>query len=100
MKPKRNFLPASVRVIFSEIERIEPETNRVHLAVENQVLSYDYLVIATGSHIHPEETEGMVNGGWRKNIFDFYSHEGAVALSRFLNIGKAGGWCSTSPRCP
>jgi sulfide:quinone oxidoreductase len=90
VKPKRNFLPASVRVIFSQIERIEPEKNRVHLNSENQVLSYDYLVIATGSHIHPEETEGLVNGGWRKNIFDFYSHEGAVALGRFLKYWKGG----------
>ncbi len=90
VKPKRNFLPASVRVIFSEIEHIEPEKNRVHLALENQVLSYDYLVIATGSHIHPEETEGLVNGGWRRNIFDFYSHEGAVALARFLKFWKGG----------
>jgi sulfide:quinone oxidoreductase len=90
VKPKRNFLPANVKVIFSEIEQIEPEKNRVRLALENQVIQYDYLVIATGSHIHPEETEGMVNGAWRKNIFDFYSPDGATALARFLKFWKGG----------
>jgi len=90
IKPKRNFLPPTVEVIFSDIEMIEPDENRVRLAKEGQVIYYDYLVIATGSHIHPEETEGMVNGGWQKNIFDFYTLDGATALSRFLRTWDGG----------
>ena len=31
VKPKRNFLPPSVEMIFSDIERIEPDQNRVRL---------------------------------------------------------------------
>ena len=49
VKPKRNFLPPNVEIIFSEIELIEPEANRVKLVKEDQIISYDYLVIATGS---------------------------------------------------
>ena len=90
IKPKRNFLPPQVEVIFSDIELIEPEKNSVRLTRENKVIKYDYLVIATGSHIHPEETEGLVNGGWRKNVFDFYTIDGALALSRFLKFWKGG----------
>ncbi len=90
VKPKRNFLPKSVKVIFSEVERIEPDQKRVVLSNPNTILNYDYLVIATGSEIHPEETPGMLDGGWRKNIFDFYTVEGAVALSRFLRFWKGG----------
>jgi sulfide:quinone oxidoreductase len=30
------------------------------------------------------------NGGWQENIFDFYTVEGAVALSRFLKFWKGG----------
>ncbi len=59
VKPKRNFLPPQVEVIFSEVELIEPEKNRVKLNRDNKVINYDYLVIATGSHIHPEETPGL-----------------------------------------
>ncbi len=90
IKPKRDFLPRSVEVVISDIEIIEPDKNQVRITKENRVIQYDYLVVATGSHIHPEETEGMVDGGWRKNIFDFYTHEGAVALSRFLKYWQGG----------
>ncbi len=90
VKPKRNFLPPNVEIVFSDIEVIEPDQNRVTLARENRVIHYDYLVIATGSHLHPEETPGMVDGGWRKNIFDFYSVDGAAALARHLKFWKGG----------
>lgn len=91
VKPKRDFIPRNVELILSAIEVIEPEKNRVRLRRDNQVINYDYLVVATGSHIHPEETEGMLDGGgWRENIFDFYTPEGAAALSRFLKFWKGG----------
>lgn len=90
IKPKRNFLPPSVQVIFSDIELIEPEKNKVTLSRDRQIIHYDYLVIATGAQIHPEQTEGLVDGGWRKNIFDFYTVEGAAALARFLKFWKGG----------
>jgi len=90
VKPKRNFLPPTVDVIFSDIELIEPDKNQVQLARDNKVIKYDYLVISTGSHLHPEETEGMVDGGWRKNVFDFYSLDGANALSNYLKFWKGG----------
>lgn len=90
VKPKRDFLPRNIEVIISDIEVIEPDQNQVRLTKENKVLQYDILVIATGSHIHPEDTQGMVNGGWQKNIFDFYSLEGATALSHFLKFWKGG----------
>jgi sulfide:quinone oxidoreductase len=90
-KRKRDFIPPSVELIFSDIEIIEPDQNRVKLTKENRIINYDYLVIATGTQIHPEETEGMVDdGGWQENIFDFYTVEGAVALNRFLKFWKGG----------
>jgi sulfide:quinone oxidoreductase len=89
VKPKRSFLPKKVEVIFSDIELIEPDQSRVKLA-NQQTLSYDYLVVATGSHIHPEETPGLLDGGWRNNIFDFYTLEGATALGKFLGTWKGG----------
>ena len=90
VKPKRDFIPRSVEMILSDIEIIEPDENRVRLTRDNKVINYDYLVIATGSHLQPEETEGLVDGGWYKNIFDFYTLEGATALSRFLKFWKGG----------
>jgi sulfide:quinone oxidoreductase len=90
IKPKRDFIPPNVEMILSDIEVIEPDQNRVRLTRDKRVINYDYLVVATGSHIHPEETQGMVNGGWRKNVFDFYTVEGATALGEFLRFWKGG----------
>ena len=90
IKLKRDFIPRNVEMVLSEIELIEPDANRVRLVKENRVINYDYLVVATGSHIHPEETEGLVNGAWYKNIFDFYTINGASSLSDFLKFWKGG----------
>ncbi|RMG81630.1 MAG: NAD(P)/FAD-dependent oxidoreductase [Chloroflexi bacterium] len=91
VRPKRNFLPSDVEVVFSDIELIEPDKNQVRLAKDNRVIQYDYLVIATGSHIRPDEIEGMLDGGgWQKNIYDFYTLEGATKLSEFLRTWEGG----------
>jgi sulfide:quinone oxidoreductase len=90
MRPKRDYLPPGVEVIISPIEMIEPEANRVRLQKDNLVLAYDYLIVATGSRIVPEETPGLTEHEWRKSIFDFYTADGAVALHRFLRTWQGG----------
>ena len=89
IKPRRDFFPPGIEVIMSPIELIEPNANRVKLS-NGKVLSYDILIIATGSSIHPEETEGLMNGAWRKNIFDFYTLDGTLALQHFLKYWEGG----------
>jgi sulfide:quinone oxidoreductase len=42
------------------------------------------LVVATGTRIAPEETEGLTGDGWFKNRFDFYTLEGATRLQAAL----------------
>ena len=89
IKPKRDFFPAGADVIMSEIEKIEPENNRV-LLKNNAVLNYDYLIIATGTKIRPDEIQGMTGELWHKNIFDFYTIEGAMALANFFKYWEGG----------
>ena len=89
IKPKRDFFPKGVEVIVSEIDLIEPEQNRV-LLKNNVVLNYDLLIIATGAKIKPEETDGMTEDLWFKNIFDFYTIEGATALANFFKYWEGG----------
>jgi sulfide:quinone oxidoreductase len=90
VKPKHKFIPGNVEFILSEIELIEPDANRVKLVKDGKVINYDYLVIATGADIHPEETEGLKDGGWGRNIFDFYTADGAAALGEFLKKWEGG----------
>ena len=90
VKPKVNTLPKSVNYLVADINIIDAEAKTVSLS-DGKLLSYDYLVIATGTRIAPEEIEGMKDGGnWHKNIFDFYTLEGAVALASFLDSWKGG----------
>jgi sulfide:quinone oxidoreductase len=88
-KPKRDFYPTEVNVINSEIDKIEPKENRV-LLNNGQVVSYDYLIIATGAKTKPEETEGLKDKLWYKNIFDFYTIEGACQLRDFFKNWSGG----------
>ena len=89
IKAKRDFFPAGIEVEMSAIEQIQPEVNKVKLG-NGKVLTYDFLIVATGSKVHPEETEGLKNGAWRQNIFDFYTIEGAWALQNFLKYWEGG----------
>lgn len=90
MKPKRDFLPNRVQVLISPIEVIEPDHNRVRLVKDGRTLEYDYLIIATGSRIVPDETPGLHEHEWRRSIFDFYSVDGAAALQKHLRTWDGG----------
>ncbi len=89
IKPRRDYLPRGIDIIFASIDVIEPDQNQVRLS-NKQVLPYDFLIIATGTHPQPDETEGLTGPGWRKNTFDFYTLEGATALSRFFKHWEGG----------
>lgn len=90
IKPKKKFVPANVEFVLSDIELIEPDENKVTLTAGNRVIQYDQLLIATGTDIHPEEIDGLLDGGWYKNIFDFYTFKGAVGLHDFLTKFEGG----------
>jgi sulfide:quinone oxidoreductase len=90
IKPKRDFIPPGVEMIQSEIELVEPEQNRVKIAKDNRYLNYDFLIIATGTSPRPEQTPGLMEGEWRKSIHEFYTYEGAVALSKHLRTWRGG----------
>lgn len=89
VKRKDDFFPEGARRIFSEIERVVPAENKVVLK-DNKELNYDFLIIATGSRIAPEETEGLTGPLWHKDIFDFYTFEGAIALSEKFKSWQGG----------
>ncbi|NOQ71606.1 MAG: NAD(P)/FAD-dependent oxidoreductase [Crocinitomix sp.] len=82
------FIPKGVNYILQKIDKIVPEKNEVIL--ENETLNYDILIIATGTKIAPEETEGMLGDEWHKSIFDFYTYEGSKALRNKLREWEGG----------
>lgn len=90
VKPRANFLPRGVERLFEGIARVDAEANTVHLK-NGDHLNYDYLIVATGTRIAPEETPGLKDGGlWYKDIFDFYTLEGSLALAHKLKTWEGG----------
>ena len=89
IKPKCEFFPDDATVVFSEIWKVFPEYNKVQL-VSGGIFDYDVLIIASGSKIAPEETEGLKGELWQKDIFDFYTLEGAKALAGKLSTWEGG----------
>jgi sulfide:quinone oxidoreductase len=88
-KSKAEFIPAGVKLLFQKIDKIEPENNKVYLE-GGTVIPYDWLIIATGTRMVPEETPGLKDKLWYKKIFDFYTLDGSVALYEFFKGWKGG----------
>lgn len=89
VRKKREFFPQGINAVFAEFDRIDPESSKVIMKDGKEIL-YDLLIVATGCNIRPAEIEGLKGPLWYKNIFDFYTYEGAVALSKFLSSWKGG----------
>lgn len=87
-KVGKKFIPKQVEYIQEEIEVINPEKNTVKL--KSREIAYDILIIATGSKIAPDEVTGMTGPLWRKEVFDFYTFEGSLALRNKLREWQGG----------
>ncbi len=89
VKPRARLLDRRVDLRLTGIDRIAPDERRVVL-MDGESVSYDVLIIATGSRIAPDQTPGLTGPGWRETAFDFYTLEGAAALRAKLD-GWGGG---------
>ncbi|MGB6364498.1 MAG: FAD-dependent oxidoreductase, partial [Thermoanaerobaculia bacterium] len=78
-RPRKSTFRRGVDWLQREVVAVDTDKRQVVLD-DDERLSYDLLVIATGSHIRPEETPGLLGDHWQKNIFDFYTLEGATKL--------------------
>lgn len=79
VKQREIFLPPSVTLRLDKIDRIDAAANQIRFE-DGSSIPYDVLILATGSRIAPEATEGMKGPDWYVNTFDFYTVEGAAKL--------------------
>ncbi len=89
IKSKKDFLPRGINFLINEVEKINAEGNQVFLQ-DGTILFYDVLIVATGTTPVPEETEGLKDKLWYKDIFDFYTYEGSTKLAKKLENWKGG----------
>jgi len=88
VKPVAHVLGKGIERVKAAVDRVDADAREVHLA-GGRTLPYDYLVIATGTTPRPDQTPGMAEGMGR-NVHEFYTYDGAMALRRALE-GFTGG---------
>jgi sulfide:quinone oxidoreductase len=83
-REERTLLRRGVDLAIEEAVRIHPEAGTVQLA-RGGSLEWDYLVIATGARLVPDQIPGLSEGS-----FDFYSLAGAERLGQELRRFQGG----------
>ena len=83
-RPERGLLDSRVTLVVGEVEKVDEPTRTVHLA-NGERLTYDYLVLATGSRIVPESIEHFDTEAQH-----FYTAEAALELRHALNAFTGG----------
>ena len=84
-RPRGRTLRKGVRWLQETVEAID--TTKKEIATDTQRVPYDLLVIASGSRIRPDLTEGLLDD---KRAFDFYTPGGALRLREALRSFEEG----------
>jgi sulfide:quinone oxidoreductase len=81
----KGLLNKRVKLEIAKVARLEIEKNQVRLLDNDTSLHYDYLVIATGSRVTPEDVPGLSEGGHH-----FYTEQAAWKLHAALEEFQGG----------
>jgi sulfide:quinone oxidoreductase len=82
-RSRQRQLVSGIRFHEREVDHVDLIGQKVRLD-DGTLLRYDVLVVATGAHLQPGETEGLTDAGWNETAFTFYTTEGAAALQTAL----------------
>jgi sulfide:quinone oxidoreductase len=103
VRSRRSQLRAGIDFRLGAAEHVDTDAATVRFA-DGSTLSYDVLVIATGSSLMPGETEGLMGPGWGEKVFSFYSLADALALRDSLRAFDRGrlvvSVCDMPIKCP
>ncbi len=84
VRDERTLLRKDVDLVIEKGIRVHPEAGAVQLE-RGGSLDWDYLVMATGARLAPDDVPGLVEGS-----YEFYSLEGAQRLREALRRFKGG----------
>jgi sulfide:quinone oxidoreductase len=84
VRPERSLLDRRVDLVVGEVARVDDRRRIVTLA-DGRVLPWDYLVLATGSRIVPDEIAHFAT-----EAHHFYSPDAALRLRRALDVFQGG----------
>ncbi len=83
-RPERGLLDSRVTLVVGQVAKVDEKRQLVHLA-DGERLAYDYLVLATGSRIVPEEIKYFDS-----EAEHFYTAEAALELRHALDAFTGG----------
>lgn len=90
MKPKRDFMPEGVKFVLDEVVGVNPGKRQVETRKGKH--EYDWLIIATGCRIVPDEVDGLEE--WQPDpngkVHTFFTLESALALQQKMKYFKSG----------
>lgn len=90
VRPRKKTLGKRVTWRQVGVDTLDHANKRLDLT-DGTRLHYDLLVIASGSRIRPEMTDGLIDeASWRRTHHDFYTLEGAQALRETLANWEGG----------
>ncbi len=89
VRPIQRFIPPGVQRVHALVDGLDTDRQTVSFR-DHPDVTYDQLVIATGTHPRPDQTPGLTGPEYGGSIHDFYTLEGAVALASALE-GFEGG---------
>jgi len=84
VRPRGRQLAKGIVYLSVGVDLVDVKAQVVRLN-DGVELPYDVLVVATGSVLAPEETEGLTGTGWGERVFTFYTLQGATALEKALD---------------
>ena len=87
VRSRGEFISKGINFVVDEIIDVNQENKVVETTAGS--FPYDKIIVSTGVDIAPEEIPGMMDG-WRKNIFDFYTLDGAVSLEKAMRNFRKG----------
>ena len=101
VRPKKDFISRGVNFVIDTITAVDPIQRKVEC--KNSTHTYDWIVVASGARIAPDEVPGLLDD-WGGKIHNFYTHDGAAALGDKLKHFKKGRLvlhiCETPIKCP
>ena len=89
VRPRGHQLHKGIEFRQVPIESVDIDADTVHLG-DGTALDYDVLVVASGSTLVKDETEGLTGPGWMEKVFTFYDVAGAAALHDALEAFDGG----------
>ena len=78
-RPLRELIDSRIEIEDTRVTEIDTDGKRLRTTTDSTPISYDHLVVGTGSTLAADEIPGLQAGG-----HDFYSEDGSLALREEL----------------